>query len=232
VTKSKLHRFAELETFPNVIQPPFSDVFRKEHFLKGKWHEQVFRNTYPLVVELGCGKGEYAVGLAQKFPEKNFIGIDIKGARMWKGAKYALEQNISNVRFLRTRIEFLQSFFIKDEVSEIWLTFPDPQMKKRREKKRLSGPAFLNLYREFLIKKGLIHLKTDNLPLYQYTLQIVRENGLELLASTNDLYHSCIADEVLSIRTFYENMFLAKGIKIMYLKFRIDGDSEIIESNY
>jgi tRNA (guanine-N7-)-methyltransferase len=229
MVKSKLQRFAEMETFSNVIQPPFEEIFGKDFYLKGKWNEMVFRNENPIVLELGCGKGEYTTGMAARFPEKNFIGIDIKGARMWPGAKQSLQNNLNNVRFLRTRIEFIQSFFKTGEVSEIWITFPDPQLKERRAKKRLTGSIFLNGYRRFLKEDGVVHLKTDNLFLHQYTLKLIRENKLKLIEATDDLYNSQLSDEIRSIRTYYESRFLEQGMKITYLKFLLKGDKEIAE---
>ena len=168
MTKRKLERFTEMAHFRNVLQPGFDEVFGRKHPIMGKWHDTFFGNDNPIVIELGCGKGEYTVGLAKKFPEKNFIGIDIKGSRMWRGAKSAIEENLKNTGFLRTRIEFINSFFDKDEVDEIWLTFPDPQPKKSN--KRLSSCRFLNMYSNFLKQEGYIHLKTDSELLYSYTL--------------------------------------------------------------
>lgn len=227
--KNKLERFAEMETFPNVIQPALKEVLNQNHPLKGKWRKEVFKNDHPLVLELGCGKGEYTIGLAEKFNNKNFIGVDIKGARMWKGAKYAVENQISNAFFLRTRIEMINSFFAKDEVDEIWVTFPDPQLKKRRAKKRLTSSGFLNNYRQFLKKDGVVHLKTDNLPLHEYTRKLVEFNNLQVLADTGDLYHSNLANDILSIKTFYEQQFLDQGLTIKYLKFCPGIDNPIIE---
>src|SRR4030042_687760 len=166
-----------MNTFPNVIQPAFEEAFRTDYPLKGKWNREFFKNQHPLVLELGCGKGDYTLGLASLFPEINFIGVDIKGARIWKGAKTALLESIPNVGFLRIRIEFIDSFFAPGEVDEIWLTFPDPQLEKKR--KRLTAPKFLNEYRMFLKNNGVIHLKTDNKVLYNYTLDTVRYNQLE-----------------------------------------------------
>jgi tRNA (guanine-N7-)-methyltransferase len=181
------------------------------------------------VLELGCGKGEYTVGLARLFPDKNFIGIDIKGARMWRGAKTSNEDQILNSAFLRTRIEFIDSFFAAGEVDEVWITFPDPQLKSRRVKKRLTNAAFLNEYRKFMVDGGLVHLKTDSKPLYDYTLQLAQSNNLEILVHTDDLYNSLLPEEVPDIRTFYENEYLIKGYPITYLKFRLKPDKEIIE---
>jgi len=229
--KSKLRKWAEMEKCSHVIQPRFEDVFRKDHELKGQWKEAFFGNKNPIILELGCGKGEYTIEMARQYPEKNFLGIDIKGARMWKGAMMARNQSMENVGFLRTRIELIESFFDKDEVDEIWITFPDPQLKKKRNKKRLTGSRFLNHYRSFLIKDGLIHLKTDSTELYNYTLNLVNRNNLDIISSSNDLYSEEKPDENLLIRTHYEQMFLDAGKKITYICFRIDNNKPVIEIN-
>jgi len=210
-----------MEEYSHVIQPRFEEVFRKDHELKGKWQKEFFGNNKPLILELGCGKGEYTIGMARKFPDANFIGIDIKGARMWRGARTAEKESITNVGFLRTRIELIESFFSSDEVDEIWITFPDPQLKKRRNKKRLTGPRFLNYYRSFLKDQGLVHLKTDSLELYEYTLGIIVENKLQIIRRSSDLYSEKDINEILSIRTHYEEMFLDAGKPITYLCFRL-----------
>lgn len=227
MTKNKLQRFAEMDTFSNVIQPPFDDIFGKDFYLKGNWNQRVFNNDNPLVLELGCGKGEYTVELARKYPYRNFIGVDIKGARIWRGARTALTEGLSNVRFLRTRIEFINSFFSGNEVSEIWVTFPDPQLKKKR--KRLTSSGFLKRYARFLINNGLVHLKTDNRILYQYTLSLVQLNNFNIRYYTDDLYNSGITDEILGIKTFYEKGFLEQGMKITYLCFNLPNEKEIQE---
>ena len=219
--KNKLSRWAELDSFNNVVQPPFEEVFRKDYHLKGKWNELFFRNNNPIALELGCGKGEYTVSLAQKFPDRNFLGIDIKGARMWKGAGIAVAEGLTNVGFLRTRIELIGSFFCEDEISGIWITFPDPQLKKRRNKKRLTGSKFLNIYNSFLKPGSLIHLKTDSRELYNYTNTLIEHNGLEVVAATDDLYSGGYSDEMLSIQTFYEELFMEQGKKITYTCFRL-----------
>ena len=219
MAKRKLARFAEMTSFTNVIQPDFSEVFHKDFHLKGKWGNVFFKNNNPLIIELGCGKGEYSIELARKFPEKNFIGVDVKGARIWRGAKTAIEEEIPNVGFLRTRIEFINSFFSNNEVDEIWLTFPDPQPKK--SKKRLSSSKFLNFYTSFLKPNGLIHLKTDNADLYSYTLLLVQYNNLTIEKYTDDLYGSNVKDDILGIKTFYEKQYLVRGMKIHYLRFRL-----------
>ena len=227
--KGKLGKFEEMKTFSNVFQPSFDEVFKKDFKLKGKWADKHFKNDHPIVLELGCGKGEYTVGLAGLFPGKNFIGVDIKGARIWKGAKHAYLEKIPNVAFIRTRIEFINSFFGKDEVEEIWLTFPDPQLKQRRIKKRLTAARFLNSYREFLKDRGILHLKTDNGVLYQYTLELVRQNELPLLHATDDLYGCGQEDAVYGIKTFYEEQFIECGLNIHYLKFELPQNGNITE---
>jgi tRNA (guanine-N7-)-methyltransferase len=232
VGKNKLARWNELETLNNVFQPEINAVFGKDHQVKGTWNKQVFRNLNPLVLELGCGKGEYTVGLATSFPGNNYIGVDIKGARMWRGAKTANENNLPNVAFLRTRIEFINSFFDADEVDEIWITFPDPHPGGRNSNKRLTSPWFLNKYRLFLKDKGLIHLKTDNAELYNYSKKVVLQNGLKLVTSTSDLYSENFSDDILSIKTHYEKIFLKDGLKINYLSFRLDKEKIIDEASY
>lgn len=226
-SKDKLRRFAENETFPNVIQPVFHEVFNKDYTLKNKWKQEYWKNNNPIILELGCGKGEYTVELARKFPNINFIGIDIKGARFWRGAKTAIVQNIPNVAFVRTKIEFIDSFFGENEVSEIWITFPDPQLEKRRTKKRLTSSRFLNMYVSMLSKDGCVHLKTDSQELHAYTKEILQFNNQEILRSTADLYNSEIVDDILSIKTFYEKGYLEKGKKITYIQCKLSG--EIIE---
>jgi tRNA (guanine-N7-)-methyltransferase len=226
--KNKHARWAELKGFDHVIEPPFEEIFRRDYGLKGKWHNEWFANNNPIVLELGCGKGEYTVGLATRFPEKNIIGIDIKGARMWRGAKESHTLQLPNATFLRTRIEFTDSFFAPGEVNEIWLTFPDPQMKLKNEKKRLSGPFFLNLYRKYLKDKGIIHLKTDCREMYDYTLSLVQVNGMEIISAVTDLYREMPDDPMLAIRTHYEEIFLNRGIPITYLSFRLPDAKEII----
>jgi tRNA (guanine-N7-)-methyltransferase len=228
VGKNKLARWTELGSYDNVIQPEIEDVSGKDHPIKGRWNQDLFKNGNPITLELGCGKGEYTVGLANNFPHDNFIGIDIKGARMWRGAKTSNEQKLPNVAFLRTRIEFINSFFSSDEVDEIWITFPDPHPGGRNSNKRLTSPWFLNSYRLFLKDKGLIHLKTDNKELYDFTCKVLSHNNIETIISTNDLYTEKI-DNILSIRTHYEKIFLDAGLKINYLSFRLDKE-KIIEN--
>jgi tRNA (guanine-N7-)-methyltransferase len=225
--KKKLSRFRELESLERVIQPPFEQLLGKDYSLKGKWCREVFGNDQPLILELGCGKGEYTVGLARNYPQKNYMGLDVKGARIWAGAKSALVEDLTNVAFLRTRIEFINSFFASDEVEEIWITFPDPQLKRARHKKRLTGAPFLNMYRTFLRDEGRIHLKTDNQQLYSDTLELVRYNCLPLEQNSADVYGEDWNHEAVSIQTYYEKSFLAEGLKIKYLCFRLPAGKEI-----
>lgn len=229
--KGKLQKFAEMETFSNVFQYPFSVIENVPFEMKGHWREQYFHNDNPIVLELGCGKGEYSVELARLYPQVNFIGVDIKGARMHKGAKEALTAGLSNVAFLRTNIEIIDRFFAKDEVQEIWLTFSDPQMKNPR--KRLTSTYFMNRYRHFLVDGGLIHLKTDSNFLFTYTTYMVEANRLPLLFRTEDLYHTDGIDEetrkILSIQTFYEAQWIARGLNIRYMKFHLPQQGELVE---
>jgi len=227
MVKKKLQRFADMETFSNVVQPAFDEVYGKDYPLKGNWNRLFFKNNNPIVLELGCGKGEYTTGLARRFQKKNFIGIDIKGSRMWKGARMALAEHLDNVAFLRTHIEMIHSFFGEDEIEEIWITFPDPQLKKKR--KRLTSSRFLNTYGGFLKKGGLVHLKTDSTVLYQYTIDLARLNQLPVKINTRDLYHSGIDIDILGIQTFYERQFLDQGMKITYLCFELLDGKKIEE---
>jgi tRNA (guanine-N7-)-methyltransferase len=229
VGKNKLARWAEMKSFKNTIEPPIEEVLSKDHPIKGNWNKVFFKNENPLIIELGCGKGEYTVGMAKRFPSNNYIGIDIKGARIWRGAKTALEDEILNVSFLRTRIEFINSFFSKNEVDEIWITFPDPHPKRNNSGKRLTSPYFLNSYQNFLIDDGIIHLKTDNKDLWNYTLEVVKKNHLKIVTSTDNLYSAEINNDILSIRTHYEKIFLKQGINICYLAFRL-GKNKLIEN--
>jgi len=227
VGKNKLARWAELGTFDKVIQHDNKIGFGKEHQLRGKWNSEIFKNQNPLIIELGCGRGEYTTALSQKFPDQNFIGVDIKGARMWRGAKTAHEDNLMNAAFLRTRIEFINSFFAEDEVDEIWLTFPDPQLDKKNSNKRLTCPWFLNIYRQFLKDGGIIHLKTDNYELFNYTKKLAQRNGLTVITATTDLHSEITGDDILRIRTHYEEIFLKQGLKINYLAFRLGKNTNI-----
>ena len=229
--KGKLAKFAEMETFSNVFQYPFSVVDNVPFEMKGHWREQYFKNNHPVVLELGCGKGEYTVELARLYPEMNFIGVDIKGARMWTGAKQALEEGLKNVAFLRTNIEIIDRFFAESEVQEIWLTFSDPQMKNAH--KRLTSTFFLNRYRKFLVDGGIVHLKTDSNFLFTYTTCMVKENKLPVVFSTEDLYHTEGLDEethkILSIQTYYESMWIERGLNIRYMKFFLPQQGELVE---
>lgn len=227
MSKGKLAKFAEMKTFSNVLQPPFEEVFQKDFRLKGKWNSEFFRISRPITLELGCGKGEYSVGLAKLYPNRNFLGIDIKGSRIWKGARQATDERITNVGFLRTRIDFIESFFSKNEVHEIWITFPDPQPKKPL--KRLTSSLFLNRYRNFIEKDGWVNLKTDSKELFDYTSALATYNNLEIEVSTSDLYASSYDSEILSIKTFYENIWLNEGKKINYIRFNINKEGDIIE---
>lgn len=216
--KNKLKKFSENLTFRCMVQPQFDEIFGKDHPLKGHWRSDFFGNDNPIVLELGCGRGEYTVGLAAAHPEVNYIGVDIKGARMWRGAKTATEQGMANVAFLRTRIEFIGSFFAPGEVDQIWITFPDPQMNKRRVNKRLTAPGFLERYAKFLRPDGIIHLKTDSGHLHNYTRAVLEANGIVPTVCCDDIYGKGIADARLSIKTTYETRFLAEGLPITYLQ--------------
>lgn len=258
----KLRKFAENETFACLLQPDAASVLDKsadpsrglvlrDHPIKGQWNEKMFASPAPIVLELGCGKGEYTIDLSRRSPSANYIGVDIKGARLWKGAKTATEERLPNVAFLRTRIEFIDAFFAPGEVSQIWLTFSDPQLKS--ENCRLSSPVFLERYRRFLKPGGIIHLKTDSRFLHEYTKAVIAENGLTLLACTDDLYGEgrqsvpesrlksvcgqSAVDALFEVRTFYERMFMEQGYKITYLSFVIDHEgafrsTESFDSDY
>lgn len=221
--KNKLKKFSENLTFRCMVQPEFDEIFGKDHPLKGHWRSDFFGNDNPIVLELGCGRGEYTVGLAAAHPEVNYIGVDIKGARMWRGAKTATEQEMPNVAFLRTRIEFIGSFFAPGEVDQIWITFPDPQMNKRRVNKRLTAPGFLERYAQFLRPDGIIHLKTDSGHLHNYTRAVLEANGIVPTVCCDDIYGKGIADARLSIKTTYETRFLAEGLPITYLQWSPGG---------
>lgn len=225
--KNKLKKFADMETIDFVFQYPFARLQKETFPLKGRWGADFFGNDKPIVLELGCGKGEYTVGLARRFPDKNFIGVDIKGARMWTGASEARDTGMKNVAFLRTSIELIDSFFAPGEVGEIWITFPDPQMKKAT--KRLTSTRFMNLYRRILVDNGLIHLKTDSPFLYTYTDLMVKLNSLPVVESTSDLYASGSAGDILDIKTHYERQWLARGLTIKYLQFRLPAEGDLAE---
>ena len=216
-----------MATYEHVVQVQFRQLQSEEFQFKGKWSRGFFGNDHPVVLELGCGKGEYTVKLARHFPEVNFIGIDIKGSRMWKGATQSKEMNLKNVGFLRTNIENIRLFFAEGEVAEIWLTFPDPQMKKTR--KRLTATNFIASYRRIVVPNGIIHLKSDSNFMYKYTEAMVAENRFDVIQKTEDLYHSEILNEVLSIRTFYEKQWLDRGLSIKYLSFRLNHQEPLRE---
>jgi tRNA (guanine-N7-)-methyltransferase len=225
MSKGKLAKFADMETYENVFQYPFSVVEHVPFEMKGHWREQYFHNDHPIVLELGCGKGEYTVELAKLYPDTNFIGVDIKGARMWTGATQALHEGLKNVAFLRTNIEIIERFFAEDEVQEIWLTFSDPQMKNPR--KRLTSTYFMERYRKFLVDGGIIHLKTDSNFLFTYTTYMVEHNHLPIEYRTEDLYgnhnsqFSILNSQLLTIQTYYESMWIARGLNIKYMKWRL-----------
>lgn len=220
-SKNKLKRFRENEKFQNVIQPSREEVVSGAFKLKGKWNRDFFKNKNPLILELGCGKGEYTIALAKRNPDKNFIGIDIKGARFWRGAKTAIEENLSNVAFLRTQIELVDLVFEENEVAEIWITFPDPQIKYKRTKHRLTQPDFLEKYKKIIKPEGVVHLKTDSEFLHGYTLGVVSTRGEIIEYSNHDIYNNHGApEEVLSIQTFYEKKYLEQNKKITYLCFK------------
>lgn len=244
--KNKLAKWKELATFENVIQPMTGEL---NHPVRGNWRKEIFRNENPVVLELACGRGEYTTGLSGIYPDRNFIGVDIKGARMWKGARTASDHGLPNVAFLRTRIEFIDSYFSENEVDEIWLVFPDPHTGEKNSNKRLTCPWFLNKYRSFMKNKGTVHLKTDDPELLSFTERVVTQNKLDLLLSVNDLYASYIndknpfkrawagstdtrisdetADRIIGIKTHYEEMFLKQGLKINYLAFRLEKEKHI-----
>lgn len=222
-SKNKLKRFKENETFNNVFQPAREELTEATYNLKGKWREKVFKNENPLVLELGCGKGEYTVGLAQRYPNKNFIGIDIKGARFWRGAKTAIEEDIDNAAFIRTQIELIEYVFDESEVDEIWITFPDPQIKYKRTKHRLTNFQFLERYKKILKPDGLIHLKTDSEFMHGYTLGLLHGLGYEVLYANHNVYKlEGSPEEVTEIQTFYENQYLEKDKAITYIRFKIN----------
>lgn len=230
--KNKLRRFAENETFQNLFQPTMQEVLNHDFHLKGGWREKYFKNNNPIVLELGCGKGEYSVGMAQMFPEKNFIGSDIKGARLWRGAKTATVDKLGNVAFIRTKIEQIESFFATNEVDEIWITFPDPQPREKKSKKRLSSSRFLNRYVKFLKPNGIIHLKTDSQSLHKYTKALIELNNLKVNVCTNDLYATVKNDPILGIKTHYEQLFMDKGFPITYINFQLNHNGPFKELEF
>ncbi|TXK76668.1 tRNA (guanosine(46)-N7)-methyltransferase TrmB [Mesonia sp. K4-1] len=221
-SKNKLKRFKENETFTNVIQPSREEIVDQTFPLKGKWREDFFKNEKPIVLELGCGKGEYCLGLAEMFPEKNFLGIDIKGARFWRGAKTALEEGMDNVGFLRTQIELIDHIFAESEVDEIWITFPDPQIKYKRTKHRLTNTEFLQKYKHILKEDGVVNLKTDSEFMHGYTLGLLHGEGHEILHANHHVYKNEYSPkEVIGIQTFYEKQYLEQNKPITYIKFKV-----------
>ena len=226
MSKNKLAKFDEMETFEHVVQAPYNKIKQDNFYLRGNWAKDFFKNDNPIILELGCGKGEYSVALAEQNPNLNYVGVDIKGARLYNGAKLSIEKGLNNVGFLRTNIEIIGQFFGEDEIAEIWLTFPDPQMKKTS--KRLTSTTFMKRYKSFLKKNGIVHLKTDSNFQYTYTHSMVYLNKFEVLAETDNLYESEILNETLQIKTFYEKQWLSRGITIKYLAFILK-DKEFVE---
>lgn len=219
--KNKLQRFAENLTFDNLFQAHYEEL--KQGFpLKGKWHSDFFKNDGDIILELGCGKGEYTTGLAERYPDKNFIGVDIKGSRLYLGLKYARDHGLKNVAFIRTRINLLEMCFGENEISEIWITFPDPQPRDVRAKKRLTSSWFLSSYRKFLKPGAIIHLKTDNIIFFESTLDVIKAEGHEILFQTDDAYHEGFDNELTQIQTYYEKKWLDYGTKIKYLEFKLN----------
>lgn len=227
--KDKLKRFAAVAEYENVLEPTWEESMNQEYYLKGKWASDFFKNDNPIVLELACGGGEYTVGLARIHPQKNFLGIDIKGNRIWKGATIALQDKQSNVGFLRTRIDFIENFFRENEISEIWITFPDPQKQKNRARKRLTHPMFLNRYKKFLEANGIVRLKTDSTFLYEFTRSVIKDHKLTVSCESDDIYGELVPSQresmlskELDIKTFYEKKWLDEGKLIKYVAFNLD----------
>ena len=221
-SKNKLKRFKENDTFGNVFQPSREEVVSDQFSLKGKWNQDYFKNNNPIVLELGCGKGEYSIGLAEKYPNKNFIGIDLKGARFWRGAKTAVETGLKNVAFIRTQIELINHIFNENEVDEIWITFPDPQIKYKRTKHRMTNSEFLKLYKKVLNLEGIINLKTDSEFMHGYTLGLLHGEGHEVIYSNHNVYvNEGSPEEVTGLQTFYEKQYLEINKSITYIRFKI-----------
>ena len=224
-SKNKLKRFRENDTFNNVFQPTREELVDQNYVLKGKWNATFFKNNNPLVLELGCGKGEYSVALAQKYPNKNFIGIDLKGARFWRGAKTAIEENIPNIAFIRTQIELINYVFAENEVDEIWITFPDPQIKYKRTKHRMTNSEFLQKYKKILKKDGVLNLKTDSEFMHGYTLGLLHGEGHEVIYSNHDVYkQEGSPEDVTNIQTYYESQYLEQNKAITYIRFKIQNN--------
>ncbi|MEO7209740.1 MAG: tRNA (guanosine(46)-N7)-methyltransferase TrmB [Chitinophagaceae bacterium] len=218
MAQKKLARFEAINHFPNVLQYPEN--------MAAKWND-FFKNQNPITLELACGKGEYAVGLGKMYPNRNFLGVDIKGNRIWKGAKTALDEGLSNVAFLRTQIDFIDTYFRADEISEIWITFPDPQLSQSKQKKRLTHPKFLRLYKKFLTPNGLVHLKTDSPDLYAFTKEVIHIFGLTIVEDETNIYSKEFIHEELKIKTFYETLDISGSKKVFYLQFKIDSEFPI-----
>ncbi|MDR0746212.1 MAG: tRNA (guanosine(46)-N7)-methyltransferase TrmB [Mediterranea sp.] len=225
--KNKLQKFADMAGYPHVFEYPYAVANHVPFEMRGKWGEVFFKNGNPVVLELGCGRGEYTVGLGKMFPDKNFIAVDIKGARMWSGATTSLEAGMKNVAFLRTQIEMIDHFFAENEVSEIWLTFPDPQMKKAT--KRLTSTYFMERYRRFVKPDGIIHVKTDSNFMFTYTRYVIEENKFPVAFMTEDLYNSDPVDDILGIKTYYEQQWLDRGLSIKYIRFLLPQGTELKE---
>ncbi|MCF8230311.1 MAG: tRNA (guanosine(46)-N7)-methyltransferase TrmB [Bacteroidales bacterium] len=226
MVKKKLKRFRENKTFSHLHEYNYVRLQKEPFPWKGRWSKEYFRNDNPITLELGCGKGEYTIALSKWYPERNFIGIDLKGARLWRGCKTVEEENIRNVAFIRSRADFLEDFFGENEISEIWITFPDPQMQSPRRKKRLTSPRFMNHYLKILKPGGMIHLKTDNEMFYEYTLNRIKESGSKILYASDDVYHSDAPKAITEVQTFYEQMHLEKGKTIKYVNFILKQDEK------
>ncbi len=226
--KNKLSKFADMDRYPHVFQFPYSEIKDGQCPMRGHWHDSFFGNNNPIVLELGCGRAEYSVDLARQNPSQNFIAVDIKGSRMWTGATASLREGLKNIAFLRTNIEIIDRFFAPEEISEIWITFPDPQMKKPG--KRLTSTGFLECYRRILVPDGIVHLKTDSNFMFTYTRLMTEKNSLPVVSMTDDLYASPLAtDPVLSIKTYYERQWLDRGISIKYIAFRLPQQTQFVE---
>jgi len=219
--KNKLEKFAENKTFPNFFETDYQSIKNMDFRLKGNWKQEFFKNDNPIVLELGCGRGEYTVGLAEKYPEKNFIGIDKKGARMWKGCKFSIENGMKNVAFIRTQISYVPHYFDENEISEIWIIFPDPQPKRTKADKRLTSPLYLDFYKKVIHPDGFIHLKTDNESLFAYTLEVLNDFHYNVIDSKSDIYSQEQTDENILIETYYEKKWKAQGHKIYYVRFQL-----------